>query len=67
MRPLYYLPGVETLGEFTERFAEAAAGKPIDLVAVVVWRMCERAFADGIEAGSREFEDERAGELGPDL
>lgn len=44
-----YHPG-EKLGAFTERFAEIAKGKPIELVAVVAWRLCERAFLDGLEA-----------------
>lgn len=43
----------ETPGAFIERFVDAAGGKPIDLVASVVWRACDRAYSDGMIEGIR--------------
>jgi hypothetical protein len=42
-----------TLGEFTEQFKAAAEGKPLDLVAAVVWMLCGQVAAQGIEVGER--------------
>jgi hypothetical protein len=45
--PIYFNPG-ETIGEFTERFIAGTQGKPPELIALVVWRLGNRAFLDGI-------------------
>lgn len=37
----------ETIGEFTGRFVAATQGQAPELVALAVWRMCNRAYRDG--------------------
>lgn len=38
----------ETIGEFTAKFIEGTQGRPPELVAMAVWRLCNRAYLDGL-------------------
>lgn len=46
IEPALYDPA-ETAGAFTERFVTNTAGRPAELVALAVWRMCGRAYCLG--------------------
>jgi hypothetical protein len=47
-----FLPD-ETIGEFTERFTAVTQGRAPDLIALAVWRMCHRAYCDGLAERKR--------------
>lgn len=52
-----FFPG-ETAGSFIERFVDTARDKPVELVATIVWRACERAYRDGMIDAERQRDDE---------